>query len=693
MLSQGAHHRRSDGTDGGSTVERHLFVAGCPRSGTSALAFLMNEHPRLALGFERYKRVRAQLDPFHFTPTQFFAPVLAETDIRGDLLYARLRRRWERGTVTVIGDKVPLYTRVLPQLLERFPRGRIVVMVREPVAVASSFASRAADPRDWWPAENDHRLAVQMWNEALAAAREAEQRGEGERIFLLPYEPLLAGDERWLEALLAFAGLYPTERLRAEQRRLADQWHARSGRDARAEERELVAYVDEHRDGELLAWVRERIACQLGAAPAPAPLVAGAPTGEELPLTEQELGERAAEQRELLEQMRRPGERGPEEMETLERRLLQGMDELTRRGERLRRLARAPQGELAGADWASAATLACAPPALRRGARVTFIVPHQRQTTGGVYVIEQFARHLAAMGLAVTLAVRGDEPLREIPGVEVRRAARLTAGALPTGDVVVYPADMRDAHALRDLPDAAGRRVLFFQGYGTPGSAVVEANLAAAETCVAIAHWLVDVALRRGAPCAYVPQGLDRAVFHPGPAPAERAPRVSVMSHRLDWKGLEDALAAVALVRRARPEIEVVLFGSEPAANSSKTDGTDEYLASPTRPEVAALLRSSAVHIVASWEEGYGLTGAEAIACGAALATTDTKGSRDYALDGATALVSAPRDPEALAYNTLRLLEDIELRERIVATGQRQLRTVMPSWPEAARRMALALLE
>jgi hypothetical protein len=152
-----------------SGAPRHLFIAGCPRSGTSALAFLLNEHPQLVLGFERFKRVRAQLDPFHFTPAQFFSPVAAETDIRGELLYERLRARWERGSVTAIGDKVPLYTRVLPQLLERFPDGRMVVMVREPVDVAASFRRRAADPQDWWPAGNDHRLAVAMWTEALAA--------------------------------------------------------------------------------------------------------------------------------------------------------------------------------------------------------------------------------------------------------------------------------------------------------------------------------------------------------------------------------------------------------------------------------------------------------------------------------------------------------------------------------------------
>src|SRR5580700_1657278 len=96
-----------------SSAWRHLFVAGCPRSGTSALVFLLNEHPQIALGFERFKRTRALLDPFHFTPAQFFSPVLAETDIQGELLYRRLRERWSNGSVKVVGDKVPLYWRVL----------------------------------------------------------------------------------------------------------------------------------------------------------------------------------------------------------------------------------------------------------------------------------------------------------------------------------------------------------------------------------------------------------------------------------------------------------------------------------------------------------------------------------------------------------------------------------------------------
>jgi glycosyltransferase involved in cell wall biosynthesis len=303
-------------------------------------------------------------------------------------------------------------------------------------------------------------------------------------------------------------------------------------------------------------------------------------------------------------------------------------------------------------------------------------------------VIEQFARHLAAH-LAVSVVVREGVP-RPLAGVEVRAAQRLDAEALPAADVLVYPADMRDAALIFDLPADRGRPVMLFQGYGTPGSPVVEANLSAAASAVAVAHWLVEVALGHGVPCAHVPEGLDREVFAPGRPARERPPRVSLMTHRLNWKGLSDALEALALVRAARSDVEIVLFGTERVEG---VEGVGSFLDSPSRPEVAAVLRSSSVHVVASWEEGFGLTGAEAVACGAALATTDTKGSRDYAFDGQTALVSAPRDPRALARNVLTLLEDADLRARLVSTGRRQLQTVMPPWPEAARRMEFALLE
>jgi hypothetical protein len=305
---------RSPAKPGQSVPGRHLFVAGCPRSGTSAVAFLLNEHRSMAIGFERYKRTRGVIEPMHFEPEHFFSPLLLETDSRGELLYARLRERYDRGEVLVAGDKVPLYTRVLPQLFGRFPHGKVIVMVRDLHAVAASFARRAADPEDWWPAENDHGYAVTLWNETLAHAREAERAGWGSRLLLLPYEAFFAGEMRWLEALFGFLELPLTTRVRAEYERMA-----RPGQAAPALDAAVRAELDEGEDRELSRWARDRMARELAEHPrAPVP----AEGEDEAPLTAAEIEAREGEREQLLAEMRAPGRHAPDELEVLERRFL-----------------------------------------------------------------------------------------------------------------------------------------------------------------------------------------------------------------------------------------------------------------------------------------------------------------------------------------------------------------------------------
>jgi glycosyltransferase involved in cell wall biosynthesis len=285
----------------------------------------------------------------------------------------------------------------------------------------------------------------------------------------------------------------------------------------------------------------------------------------------------------------------------------------------------------------------------------------------------------------VNLLVRKGDT-HPVAGVSVRSSERLTAETVPDADAVILHINAQDSGDFFELPPSKGEQLLLFQGYSELGSELVRERLARGLRVFAVSSWLVDEARRFGSLPTHTPYGLDRSAFFPGPPTETREPVVSMMSSPVYWKGMEDGVAALTKVREARPDVQLHLFGRRPPEHLRST--FSERL---PRQEVADLLRRSAVFVCPSWEEGFGMPGLEALACGAALATTDTKGSRDYAFDGESALVSPPRDPERLADNVLRLLEDLELRRSLCAAGLDVAGNRFDDWPGAAAVMGRAL--
>jgi glycosyltransferase involved in cell wall biosynthesis len=68
-------------------------------------------------------------------------------------------------------------------------------------------------------------------------------------------------------------------------------------------------------------------------------------------------------------------------------------------------------------------------------------------------------------------------------------------------------------------------------------------------------------------------------------------------------------------------------------------------------------------------EEGFGLCGAESMACGCAFATSGYRGVYTYARDGFNALISPVKDVDALYRDVSRLFDDAGLREFISKNG------------------------
>ena len=315
---------------------------------------------------------------------------------------------------------------------------------------------------------------------------------------------------------------------------------------------------------------------------------------------------------------------------------------------------------------------------------VTFVTPNQYLTSGGVYAIHQFAQHCTAW-VDVNLVVETNDP-QPVPGVTTYGRNVIDQKTLPRAHALIIAADDPDAVGLLELPFSAGQPVLLFQGYGTPGSPTVMANLDQFERVIATATWLVAEAACHGCDVELVRCGMDRSIFFPGPPSNERKPSIVMHTSHVDWKGSADGLKAFRIARNELADLDATFFGDlDPEIPDAP------FLSMASRGAIADTMRRAMILVCPSWEEGFGLPGAEAMLCGAAVATTDTKGSRDYALHEQTALVSAPRDPVALAENIVRFSREPPLRTACVGRAQQLMSRTYADWPASANAFVTAL--
>ncbi|MEM9813878.1 MAG: sulfotransferase [Pseudomonadota bacterium] len=189
------------------TERTFVFITGCPRSGTSAVHRLLNRHPEVAIGNERYsgQTRRQELRPALYEPDRFLAFEEGDTHHMGE----RWKRRDDRGVLErfrgarIVGDKLPQLIGKTEQLAA-FGRVKLVFLLREPFGVANSFDLRAAKKDRFWPETRDHKAAIRQFNKAMKTLKALEDEGVHE-LLVMPYEHLFVG-QRGLRELFAFIG-------------------------------------------------------------------------------------------------------------------------------------------------------------------------------------------------------------------------------------------------------------------------------------------------------------------------------------------------------------------------------------------------------------------------------------------------------------------------------------------------------
>lgn len=202
-----------------TSEKAYLIVSGVARSGTTALGELLNAHPDICLGIERFKFQYLRAHNFSrtlFEHDRFFDFRPEDTNLDPDKrpawkpVYTSIEEKWD--TARIIGDKVPDLLPVLVDFMTENPDYRFICILRNLKDVGLSWQTRADKPRDAWPKEKGFVEACKSWAEQHAFLHDLmRHRPTRQKVLLLDYDTMYQDLPQTEAAILGFLGLERNE--------------------------------------------------------------------------------------------------------------------------------------------------------------------------------------------------------------------------------------------------------------------------------------------------------------------------------------------------------------------------------------------------------------------------------------------------------------------------------------------------
>ncbi len=244
---------------------------------------------------------------------------------------------------------------------------------------------------------------------------------------------------------------------------------------------------------------------------------------------------------------------------------------------------------------------------------------------------------------------------------------------MAAGDVVIATA-LQTAFIVKSLPDYCGKKFYFIQDFENWNCSdeKVCSSYGLEMTNIVVAKWLKEIVDKHSSfPSYLVSNCINAEVFYD--IGASRRKHSIVFHYRsADYKGPQYALEVIRKLEEKYDDLIVDVISIEDKPQNLPPCCT--YHQKITPKEVAEINNRTEVFMCTTVEEGFGLPGLEAMACGCAIVSSSYRGVLEYAVDGENALLSPVRDVDAMVNNIAKLFEDDELRKKIsknaVETGK-----------------------
>ncbi|HEX4321280.1 MAG TPA: glycosyltransferase family 4 protein [Acidobacteriaceae bacterium] len=179
-------------------------------------------------------------------------------------------------------------------------------------------------------------------------------------------------------------------------------------------------------------------------------------------------------------------------------------------------------------------------------------------------------------------------------------------------------------------------------------------------------------------------RGVDTAAFSPGESGVRRelgiddgGPVLGFVGRLTRDKGVPELLVAFEKILRSEPRCWLLLVGWYDRSEDALSEHLRAHIAAHPRirhtgfvNDTAPYYRAMDLFVLPTHREGFPNVALEAAACGLAVITTESTGSRDAVLPEVTGLLIPPGVPEAIAEAVLRLLRDSRKRRQFGVAGR-----------------------
>jgi phosphatidylinositol alpha-1,6-mannosyltransferase len=204
-----------------------------------------------------------------------------------------------------------------------------------------------------------------------------------------------------------------------------------------------------------------------------------------------------------------------------------------------------------------------------------------------------------------------------------------------------------------------------------------------------------------------VPLGTDPVQWHADSAAAAGFRRkralpdgrcLVTVARLVDYKGIDTAIQAVGELARDHAGLQYIVIGRGPdqgrlrmVAAAAGVTARVHFLDDVGDTDLAAAYSMADVYVGLTREtpldvEGFGISFAEASACGVPVVAARSGGIPDAVVDGETGLLVPPGDPTAAATAIGRLLDDAPLARRLGAAGRLRVERYL-NWDRVVREM------